>query len=100
MKDNIAKLEKYAKRFKDGLKEKGFNADYVVKNIWIDYGANWKEETIIVNFVDKDGKQDSFQTLSPRDLKEIKEDSFADKDFNRLLNDHVVMFSKYGWGKQ
>lgn len=100
MKNNLKRLQDYATRFQKELKERGFHAEYKVENIWIDYGADWRDNSIVVYFQDKKGYTDSFQILSPRDIREIKEDKFADQDFYRILDKHVEMFEKYGWGKE
>lgn len=98
--DNLKRLQNYATRFQNELEKRGFHAEYKVKNIWIDYGAGWRDNSIVVYFKDKQGATDSFQILSPRDIKEIKEDNFADQNFYRILDKHVEMFKRYGWGKE
>lgn len=98
MNEYINSLQRYARRFEAELKQRGFFAKYKVETIWIDYGANWKDNTIVVYYNNRNNDLDSFQILSPRDIKEIKSDCFADKDFYRLLNKHIEMFGKYNWG--
>lgn len=96
--DYINNLKKYAQRFETELKQNGFIASYEVENIWIDYGANWRDNTIVIYYKDRNNELDSFQTLSPRDIREIKSNCFADKDFYRLLHKHIEMFERYNWG--
>ena len=62
------------------------NADYELKQkgitftselTWIDMGANWSEETIIVS-----GKSFRYQALSPRQIDEVH-----NKDIYKVFNE-------------
>lgn len=99
MKEYINNLQMYANRFQEEMEKRGFNANYKVENIWIDYGAKWRDNTLVVYFDNKEGQEDSFQILSPRDIREIKENKFSEEDFCRILDKHTQMFERYSWGK-
>lgn len=99
MNEYINSLQGYAQRFESELKQKGFFAEYKVEPVWIDYRDDWRDNTIVVYYKNKNNDLDSFQILSPRDIYEIKSGSFTEEDFYRLLHRHIEMFGKYSWGK-
>jgi hypothetical protein len=77
------KLEFIAQLMNGMAKAKGWNVVYSVRNVYIDYGANWSADTVIATY-----PNGSFQIFSPRDLREIEENSFTIATLKKILDTH------------
>ena len=87
------------------IKYSGLNVE--VKETWIDCGANWKDEQIVVTYINQRDGKNSFQLLSPRDVIAMKNGgidiSLANhyikivirhlKEFGNSLNDHLTWYN-------
>lgn len=77
------KLEFIAELMNGMSRDKGWNVVYSVRNVYIDYGANWSADTVVATY-----PNGSFQIFSPRDLSEIEEDRFTMATLKKILDTH------------
>ena len=55
----------------------------MIKNIWIDYGAGWKDWTLVAPETEDDM---SYQMLNPREVNAINTGTFTIEDAKNLID--------------
>lgn len=87
-----ARLQEIAMYLENKIRNKGFNVNYEVKNVYWDYGAGITHETIVVSDVNGDH---SFQIFSPRELEDIENGKFKQKDADAIAEKHEKYFNDW-----
>lgn len=62
----------------------------IIKRVYIDYGANWMEKTLVAPETWEHG---SYQMICPRDIKKLKDKTFTIDDTQEFINE----INKRGW---
>ena len=62
----------------------------MIKNIWIDYGAGWKDWTLVAPETEDDM---SYQMLNPREVNAINNGTFTIEDAKNLID----KINRRGW---
>ena len=61
-----------------------------IRKIYIDLGSGWQDYTLVAPETEKFG---SYQMLSPRDIKNLKNGTFTFDDAQKFINE----INKRGW---
>lgn len=62
----------------------------MIKDIWIDYGAGWKDWTLVAP--EKEGDM-GYQMLNPREVNDINNGTFTIEDAKNLID----KINRRGW---
>lgn len=78
------KLSIIARFLESAMANKGLKVSYTVENVYRDFGAGTRHDTIVAQYGNRE-----FQIFSPKDLDEIETRDFTIGDLNKLVNKHI-----------
>ena len=67
------------------------NVKPIIKNVYIDYGSRWMEDTLVAP--SPMSKEFSYQMICPRDIIKIKNGTFTIEDAQKFIDE----INERGW---
>lgn len=88
----LVKLHAVAMYLEEEVQALGFNVNYKVMNVYEDFGAGTRHDTIVAADVNGDS---SFQIFSPAELSNVESDSFKPSDANKFVEKHAELYERW-----